>query len=293
MKEKMINSQLNNFQSYLNYKGQLLSLAKNVFLYENMPENIDMSFARNRIVTTGSIAFFKDELFGVLALSYNIIGNLDIYGRPNRIQVYSKSNGYTRELTRDEFVIMYDNTEKMSLMPLIVQYSERLALCERVIDTNLSQQKTPRIWKAPQEKIASLKALVNNVDGNIEQIIAYDDLTAKDIDIILEPAPFVSDKVQIEKEKIYNEYLRCIGISSVNIQKKERLITDEIEASQGGSIVMRYNRYEPRKKAIDKINEKWGLNIKLKYYDDVPASYEEFEKIEEVKEDDKVSKELD
>lgn len=150
------------------------------------------------------------------------------------------------------------------------------------------QQKTPRIWKAPQEKIASLKALVNNVDGNIEQIIAYDDLTAKDIDIILEPAPFVSDKVQIEKEKIYNEYLRCIGISSVNIQKKERLITDEIEASQGGSIVMRYNRYEPRKKALDEINKKWGLNIKLKYYDDVPASYEEFEKVEEVKEDDKV-----
>lgn len=293
MKEKMINSQLNNFQSYLNYKGQLLSLAKNVFLYENMPENIDMSFARNRIVTTGSIAFFKDELFGVLALSYNIIGNLDIYGRPNRIQVYSKSNGYTRELTRDEFVIMYDNTEKMSLMPLIVQYSERLALCERVIDINLGQQKTPRIWKAPQEKIASLKALVNNVDGNIEQIIAYDDLTAKDIDIILEPAPFVSDKVQIEKEKIYNEYLRCIGISSVNIQKKERLITDEIEASQGGSIVMRYNRYEPRKKALDEINKKWGLDIKLKYYDDVPASYEEFEKVEEVKEDDKISEKLD
>ena len=293
MKEKMINSQLNNFQSYLNYKGQLLSLAKNVFLYENMPENIDMSFARNRIVTTGSIAFFKDELFGVLALSYNIIGNLDIYGRPNRIQVYSKSNGYTRELTRDEFVIMYDNTEKMSLMPLIVQYSERLALCERVIDINLGQQKTPRIWKAPQEKIASLKALVNNVDSNIEQIIAYDDLTAKDIDIILEPAPFVSDKVQIEKEKIYNEYLRCIGISSVNIQKKERLITDEIEASQGGSIVMRYNRYEPRKKALDKINKKWGLDIKLKYYDDVPASYEEFEKVEEVKEDDKISEKLD
>lgn len=139
------------------------------------------------------------------------------------------------------------------------------------------QQKTPRIWKAPQEKIASLKALVNNVDGNIEQIIAYDDLTAKDIDIILEPAPFVSDKVQIEKEKIYNEYLRCIGISSVNIQKKERLITDEIEASQGGSIVMRYNRYEPRQYAIDKINKKWGLNIKIKYYDGEPASFDDFE----------------
>lgn len=298
MKQKMINSQLNNFQSYLNYRGQLCSSAKNTFLYEDMPEKIDMSFVRNRVLNVGSIAFFNDEDLGlgVLALSYDIIGNLDIYGNPNKIRVYSKANGYQKTLEKDEFVILYDNTEKMSLMPMIVQYAERLALCERVIDINLSQQKTPRFWKVPQEKERTIRDMVNNVDGNIEQILTYNDLAAKDIDIVLQPAPFVADKVQIEKEKIYNEFLRCIGISSVNIQKKERLITDEIEKSQGGSIVMRYNRYEPRKYAIDQINKKWGLNIKLKYYDDIPASYEEFEKkIEEseVIKDDEISKELD
>lgn len=139
--------------------------------------------------------------------------------------------------------------------------------------------------------------MINNVDGNIEQILTYNDLGLKETNIVLQPAPFVSDKVQLQKEKIYNEFLRLIGVSSVNIQKRERVISDEIQASQGGSIVMRYNRYEPRLYAIDRINKKWDLDIKLKYYDNVPASFEEFVEKNinesEVELDDEISEKLD
>ena len=68
-----------------------------------------------------------------------------------------------------------------------------------------------------------------------------------------------------------------IGISSVVQEKKERLITDEVTASQGGTIASRYNRFEPRQSAIDKINKKWNLNIEIEYYDGVPSNVEEKE----------------
>lgn len=283
MKQKMINSQLNNYQSYLMYRNQLCSLAKNVFLYEGMPEIIDMAVIKNRVLKTGSVAFFKDEIMGVLALPYTIIGKLDIYGNPEKIEVFSTANSYRNVLNSGEFVIMYDNLDKISLMPIIIQYAERLALCDRTIDINISQQKTPRVWKVPNGQEKTFTDMINNVDGYIEQILAYDDLGIQSVDSILAPAPFVTDKIQTQKEKLYNEFLRVIGVSSVNIQKKERLITDEIQASQGGSIVMRYNRYEPRLKAVNKINEKWGTDIQLKYYDNVPASFDAFkeENIEE------------
>lgn len=276
MKSKMINSQLNNFQAFLMYKKQLCSLAKNVFLYEGMPEFIDMSCVKNRVLTTGSIAFFYDEFLGVLALPYNIIGKLDVYGRPIKIEVFSTSTGYRRILNYGEFVILYDNTEKLSLMPDIIQYAERLASCERTIDINVAQQKTPRFWNVPSSKEKTVKDMLNNVDGNIEQILTYEGLELTETNIVLQPAPYVADKIQMQKEKLYNEFLRLIGVSSLNVQKKERVITDEIESSLGGSIVMRYNRYEPRLYAINQINEKWGLDIKLKYYDNVPASFEDF-----------------
>ena len=42
-------------------------------------------------------------------------------------------------------------------------------------------------------------------------------------------------------------------------------------ASQGGTIASRYSRFEPRKKAVKLINEKFGTDIKVRYYDGVPS----------------------
>ena len=48
---------------------------------------------------------------------------------------------------------------------------------------------------------------------------------------------------------------------------------------QGGTIASRYSRFEPRKKAIEMINKKWGTNIEVAYYDGVPKSNEEFDEM--------------
>ena len=103
-------------------------------------------------------------------------------------------------------------------------------------------------------------------------IISYDDINIDDIQLILEPAPYVADKIDIQKEKMWNEFLRLIGVANMNFQKKERNIKDEVLASQGGTIASRYSRFEPRQKAIKQINEKFRTNINVRYYDGIPTS---------------------
>ena len=87
MQRKTVNSQLCNFKTYEMYKRQMLTLAENVFEFENLPEYIDTAFLNKRLLRTGSIAFFKDEILGVIALPYTVLGKLDIYGRPQKIIV--------------------------------------------------------------------------------------------------------------------------------------------------------------------------------------------------------------
>lgn len=124
-------------------------------------------------------------------------------------------------------------------------------------------------------------------------VISYDDLDLDDTTLVLAPAPFVADKIDEHKEKDWNEFLRLIGIANMNFQKKERNIRDEVLASQGGTVASRYSRFEPRKKAIEEINEKLAkkilLNgkqaieqkIEVKYYDGIPTSVEEIEDVYE------------
>ena len=199
-----------------------------------------------------------------------------MYDRPKKIQVISQ-NGYTKFLNQDEFVIMYDNNGRSPLWIDILQYAERMALCTRTIDINISQQKTPRFWKTKAEKEKSIKDLVNNVDGNENIVITYDNIDLDDTTLCLEPAPYIADLVNLDKDKIYNEFLRLIGIANLSYQKKERNIKDEINAMQGGTVASRFSRFEPRKRAIEEINKKFGTDIKVKYYDGIPTSEEEFE----------------
>lgn len=297
MKRKLINSQLSNFSTYQMYKRQLLTLAENVFEFINMPKYIDTAYINKVLLRQGSIAFFVDEVMGLLALPYKNIGTLDVYGRPRSIEVTSQ-NGYDKFIrNQDDFVIMYDNNGRYPLWLDILQYAERIALDTRTSDINIAQQKTPRFWKTKSENQKSIEDLVNNVDSLENTVITYKDLDLDDTTLILAPAPYVADKIDIHKEKDWNEFLRLIGIANMNFQKKERNIKDEVLASQGGTVASRYSRFEPRKKAIEEINEKFGdiilLNgkkaienkIEVKYYDGLPSSVNEPEDAESEVED--------
>ena len=280
MKRKLINSQLSNFATYNMYLRQLLTLAENVFEFKNLPTFIDVSYLNKQLLRKGSVAFFKDEVLGLLALPYVIVNGLDVYGRPKKIEVIGQ-NGYRRTLTSDEFVIMYDNNGRYPLYLDICQYAERIALDTRTADINIAQQKTPRIFKTTTDKERSVRDLVNNVDGYENTIITYDNMDLDETSLVLAPAPYVADKIDLHKQNDYSEFLRLIGISNLSYQKKERNISDEIQAMQGGTIASRFSRFEPRKRAIEEINKKFEENIEVQYYDGEPSTIEEREVIED------------
>lgn len=275
MKTRMINSQLSNARTYQMYFRQMLSLAENVFEFEGLNRFIDVSYLNKTLMRQGSIAWFKDEILGVIALPYRSLTTLDVYGRPKKIEVFSKANNYHRILKKSNFVIMYDNNGRYPLYLDICQMAERIANCVRTQDINVSQQKTPRIWKTTQDKLLSLIALLNNVDANVESIVTQNGEDMKvidDLECILNPAPYVTDKIDLHLKELWAEFFRLIGVANLQEQKRERVIQDEMIASQGGTIASRYSRFEPRANAIAKINEKFGTNISVKYYDGEPSS---------------------
>ena len=295
MKAKLINSQLTNFKTYEMYKRQLLTLAENVFEFKNLPNFIDVAFLNKVLLRQGSIAFFVDEVMGLLALPYISMGKLDVYSRPVKIQVYGQ-NGYSKVLNHDEFVIMYDNNGRYPLWLDILQYAERIALDTRTTDINIAQQKTPRFWKTSSEKVKSVQDIINNVDGLENTVLSYDNIDLDDTTLVLAPAPFVADKIDIHKEKDWNEFLRLIGIANMNFQKRERNIKDEVLASQGGTVASRFSRFQPRQNAIDEINRKFEnvllengekalpKKLEVSYYDGLPTT-EETEEKEELEND--------
>ena len=274
MKKLMVKSQLSNLRTVQMYTRQMLTLAENVFECDELPELIDVAYMNKVLLRQGSIAFFKDDVLDtILALPYTNLGRLDVYGRPTTIQVNGE-NGYSKILKPGEYVIMYDNNGRYSLYIDILQMAERIALCKRVTDINITHQKTPRLWKTTSDKKKTVEDIVNQIDSCVDGVVVYDSIDIDDLGVVQAPAPYVSDKIDIHIEKEYAEFLRLIGIANLQTQKRERLIKDEMTASLGGTVASRYSRFQPREQAVNMINKKWGLDIKVKYYDGLPNSME-------------------
>lgn len=282
MKVKQTNAQLSNYGTAQMYLRQMLTLAENVFNFKNVSEFIDISYVNKTLLRDGSIAWFYDDILdSILALPYVNLGTLDIYGRPRTIEVCARNGSYRRKLKSNEFVIMYDNNGRYPLLLDIIQYSERMALYTRTSDINIKQQRTPRIWYTNSDNVLSLKKAIQQIDSFEDTVQSYENFKIDELNAVLAPAPFVCDKVNLEKERIWSEFLRLIGISNLSYQKKERNITDEIQAMQGGTIASRFSRYQPRLEAIKKINtmfaDKLDEEIEVEYYDGLPKSLEENE----------------
>lgn len=274
MKRRTINSQLGNYKTYLAYRNKMLTLAMNVFQFKNMNPFIDMAYVNSNLVLKGSIAFFKDDVMGLLALPYTPVGSLDIYGRPSTIRVIPKNGSYNRTLHRGEFVIMYDNESKLPIWDSIIQSCERLAEIKRTIDINISQQATPRYWKTSEANLKTVENMLRDIDSKVDAIVTSDNNIIDDITCCLAPAPFVADKLNEAKKEEWAEFLELIGISNVAVQKKERVIRDEILTSMGGTIASRYSRFESRRKAIEEINKRFDENLEVTFYDGLPTTIE-------------------
>ena len=278
-------TQISNFKTTEMYKKQCTSLAENVYKFTNLMDSdkvkyLDLSFVNKELVNKGSIAWFMDDVLGLLALPYINIGDLDLYGRPINIQVIGK-NGYTRKLKQGEYVIMYDNMSRIPLIFDILQYSERLALIQRTIDINVKQQRVPRFWQVTSENKKSVLDVLDGIDSMNDTIITYDGLDLGNLNLTLAPAPYVTDKLSEEKDKVWNEFLRLIGIANTKFEKKERNISDEVMLSQSGTIASRFTRFNARKEAIDKINKMFDMNIEIEYYDGLPTSLQDDSEVSE------------
>lgn len=272
MARKRINAQLNNLKTLDMYRRQMFNITQNRVKYTGISTYIDMSYVNKVLFNRGVVASFVDEILGHLMLPFVNVGLVDCYGRPTKIQCYGMNGYRSKVLNTDEFVLLYDTTGKYPLIYDVEQYAERMALDVRTMDINISQQKTPRFFTTSTNNKLTVENIINNIDSCENEVLAFDNNIIENMNTILAPAPYISDKVNEHKKEIWSEFLRLIGVTSLTVQKKERLITDEIQASQGGTIIGRYATAYPRDKWKQEVKEKFNIDVDWAFYDDMPVN---------------------
>lgn len=256
----------NNNQDYLLYFNRLMELSISMFEWTGLPDTIDPRYLELTLFTDGQAIFFKDEDIGPLCLQCDMGGPLNVYRVPKERKAIA-DNGYHRDLSISDSVIIWNNMLRQNSALPVLDYSRKLYDLDNAIIINAKAQKTPILINCSEKQRLSLENVYMKYEGNQPFIFGNKDLDIASFNVLKTDAPYVADKLYLLKTQIWNEALTYLGISNTNTNKKERMISDEVNKNMGDVIASRYSRLNTRKQACKEINKMFGLNINCKFRD--------------------------
>lgn len=268
-------SMVQNSITYIDYMDRLRMLATSLFTWKNLDKVAGIGasrFLEQSLFDNGRACFVKDDELGYLALNVNPSDKLNVYRLPTRVMAWSI--GYNKQFDFDDIVYIMNNEIQKPTIETLQIFAYRLYNTERTIDINLDAQKTPVLIEGDTKSILTLKNVYMQYSGNTPVIYGNKEFElGKRLNVLKTDAPYLIEKLDIHKHQIFNDALTVLGINNANTDKKERLITNEVESNQ--QLVTNYLNcwYKTRKKACEEINKKFGFKgeneIKIELNKDV------------------------
>ena len=233
------------------------------FKWVNLPVEVNERYLELALFESGKVAFFEDDEVGFLTLKATLAGNLDVYYEPTKIRVMG-GNGYQKELyNKKDTILIYNNFVRDTPTKRISDFAKRIYNLEKTIDINIHAQRTPIIIKCSKKQEFTLKNLYYKYDGFKPVLFVDDEMDLSKFAVMNTTAPFVADKLEEQKRKVWNEALSFIGIENNFSEKTERLTKNEVMVSNGLAIASRNSKLQARQKAVEKINEMFDLEIEV------------------------------
>ena len=214
----------------------------------------------------GKCIFYKDPTMGFMVAGYGQNGSVNCYDDPTLVNPIAPNYTYHGEqLINGENCYVIRNNDLMLPEFAVVRYfAYKLANIDRAIDVNIEAQKTPVLVTCTDKQRLSLKQAINQRRDN-EPVIYADNSFDKDMISTLDlNPPMVFKDLQIQKHMVLNEFFTDIGINNANMDKKERMVSTEIEANDEQVKASEDVLLRCREEACKQINRIFGTNIRVK-----------------------------
>ena len=252
-----------NDRTYTDYYYRLMLISRALFKWHNLPNAIDEKWIERYLFTEGRCLFFNDKEKGFMVTKSADFGNLNPYDEPVTVSPYATN--YTGDTLENgvNCVIMRNNDLMIPTEPTIELFAYRLAEISRTIDININGQKTPFVILCSDKQKLSMKHVYSQVTGNEPVIYGDKTLDINGVKVLNTNAPIVFDKLQIQKHAIFNECMTFLGINNANMDKRERLVADEVQANNEQVEICADVMLKARERACEEINRIFGLNISV------------------------------
>lgn len=270
--------------------NRTVCIVANQFKWINLPKTIDQYFFELILLFLGNACIVYDEEFAsYICLMCTPAGKMNLYYQNGFYRAYSL--GYSKKFmsltayNKDIFeelltpfgdsigkvnvpmrgVVCEDNPLCYEMVNTIEIWTNRIVNTMRSLDVLQAQAKLPSIIETDEDTKLAIQQAVQDIDDNVLAVyvgkgIAQSLRESKSLQTQFNPA--VMDVMWNHLNNLKSEQLTAFGINNLNTSdKKERLITDEVNSNNDSIELNLQYRFDYRKRFCENFNAVFGTDI--------------------------------
>lgn len=263
-----------NQRTYDKNFSMLLSLMLNRFRWVGLPETCDERYLEMQLHKSGMATMCHQadlpDVWQTLICSPQ--GKFDVYGYPLEWRATGWGNATDYTVTKETGDICYYSQSRMNPWNTIDIYAQKLTRYDRTEDINLSHQRKPFVFIAPQSQVNQLENLLKQVAGFEEYVLGDKGLAnmVDNIDKIDTGVDLITEDLARSRLNVLNDFLLYAGIPHLAFEKGERMIEDEARANTAPTSIMLLDCLDARRQFCKRM-ERFGLKLEVYFNEDLES----------------------
>lgn len=257
------------FNYYVKYLFQKLV---SVFEFDGLPSTWADNYFRYVLLGYGFIAIFSSDEYGVIPQQCTLSDTHTIFYQPRRVIVTNPVFGSKVLNNPEDCELIRLQPDFGSPMDIVAYYADLMAIAMETASVNLMNSKASYIFFAQNKAVAeTYKQMYDEISSGKPFTVLDKDLQNEDgsrnWDFFTQNVGqnYITDRILQDMKTIEDQFNTRIGIPNANTQKRERLISSEVESNDVDTTALINVWLESMKDGIRKVNEHFGLNLSVKY----------------------------
>ena len=237
-----------------------------------LPEEWDQDYFRYVLFTIGFIGIMNTDKFGVIC-QHGTVSGYNIYYRPTRLLVANPALKRSYDLTiNEDCSIIKLSPDWRGAYDLVQMYADQMAVCMESFGVNAINSKFAFVFAADNKNMAeTMKKMFDQIGSGNPAAFVWDKQLFDD-----EGNPrwqlftnnlkqnYVGNDLLQSLTTIEHKFNTLIGFNNANTEKKERMITDEVQANNEETKALCNLWLEEMQDSMKKANNMFGLNLSVK-----------------------------
>ena len=253
------------------YTRYLIQKVISVFEFSGIPEEWALNYFQYVLICRGYIGIIDTARYGIIPQECGLSG-FDVFYQPNRITVANPLLDFKEMKIGTQCEVIKMQPDYGGILDLVGTYADLMALCLESSGVNLLNSKLSYVFAAGNktqaesfkkmfDKIATGEAAVF-VDKNL-----FNEDGSRNWDVFFQNLKqnYVTSDILNDMKTLEDQFNTAVGIPNANTQKRERLITDEVNANNVDTEAKISLWIETMRRDMKRVNDMFGLSLDVRY----------------------------